>query len=263
MYKKFILLQLLLIFSSNLEAQNYKGIVVYEHVFMNGAINMQKEYILHFDKSKSIYLETFKDLKESTDDNSIQKDNYGTYELNFSNDKKSQFYYYDNLNDNFIFRERVMEESFLVKENKELYDWKILDSIKYISGFKCQLANTNFRGRTYEAWFTNEIAVPYGPWKFNNLPGLILEVSDSSGSFHVVALKLNIDKVNEGDLKTLIKEFDLKDNPITFEEYRSKIKDKNRDILDKINSRLPKGVKPFKMPTDCKDCGQELEIINE
>jgi GLPGLI family protein len=58
-------------------------------------------------------------------------------------------------------------------------DWKILSETKDIDGYKCQKATCRFRGRDYEAWFTREILVNEGPWKFNGLPGLIVKVYDT------------------------------------------------------------------------------------
>jgi GLPGLI family protein len=58
-------------------------------------------------------------------------------------------------------------------------DWKILSETKDFSGYKCQKAICTFRGRDYVAWFTYEIPVNDGPWKFNGLPGLIVKVYDT------------------------------------------------------------------------------------
>ncbi len=57
--------------------------------------------------------------------------------------------------------------------------WQILDSTKNVLGFECIKATTNYRGRTWIAWFTPEIAVQDGPWKLCGLPGLILEAYDT------------------------------------------------------------------------------------
>lgn len=57
------------------------------------------------------------------------------------------------------------------------------DSTLTLLGLECQLATTDFAGRTYSAWFTSEIPLPYGPYKFGGLPGLILKLQDAEKQF--------------------------------------------------------------------------------
>ena len=59
--------------------------------------------------------------------------------------------------------------------------WKMLGKDSVIAGYPCQLAETNFRGRTWKAWFTLDIPIPNGPWKLGGLPGLILKATDNTG----------------------------------------------------------------------------------
>ncbi|WP_303762763.1 GLPGLI family protein [Alloprevotella tannerae] len=59
--------------------------------------------------------------------------------------------------------------------------WKMLGRDSVIAGYPCQLAETNFRGRTWKAWFTLDIPIPNGPWKLGGLPGLILKATDHTG----------------------------------------------------------------------------------
>lgn len=52
-----------------------------------------------------------------------------------------------------------------------------------ILGYECSRATTEFAGRTYTAWFTTEIPIPFGPYKFRGLPGLILKIEDAEQQF--------------------------------------------------------------------------------
>ncbi|MFW6369975.1 MAG: GLPGLI family protein [Bacteroidota bacterium] len=74
-------------------------------------------------------------------------------------------------------------------------EWTILPQNKQISGYRCQKAIATFRGRTWEAWFTSQIPVSDGPWKFHGLPGLILEVSDDQSHFRFTCIGLSREKV--------------------------------------------------------------------
>ncbi|MCL2511083.1 MAG: GLPGLI family protein [Bacteroidales bacterium] len=62
-------------------------------------------------------------------------------------------------------------------------NWQIHGDKKIIAGYSCQKATTKFRGREYEAWFTFDIPVSDGPYKFTGLPGLILEIYDSQSHY--------------------------------------------------------------------------------
>lgn len=62
-------------------------------------------------------------------------------------------------------------------------DWRIGNQTCEILGYTCCRAECDFRGRTYTAWFTEEIPLSCGPWKFHGLPGLIMAVEDSEGDY--------------------------------------------------------------------------------
>lgn len=66
------------------------------------------------------------------------------------------------------------------------FQWKILDDKKKIWEFQCQKATCTFRGRQYEAWFTTDLPINNGPWKFQGLPGLILEIYDVNKEYSFV-----------------------------------------------------------------------------
>jgi GLPGLI family protein len=88
--------------------------------------------------------------------------------------------------------ERVEMKPFLVKDSLSFFNWKIENEFKDVIGYKCQKATTFYRGRNYEAYFTTAIPYQTGPWKFCNLPGLILEVYSTDDVFKIEANKLVI-----------------------------------------------------------------------
>lgn len=67
--------------------------------------------------------------------------------------------------------------------------WNITDSIKVSNNFRLQKATTQFGGRNWIAWFTKDIPMPYGPYKFNGLPGLIMELYDTKKDYYFNVIK--------------------------------------------------------------------------
>ena len=66
-------------------------------------------------------------------------------------------------------------------EHEPQINWQQHDSYKTICGHKCKKASTNYRGRHWEAWYAVDFPFKYGPYKFNGLPGLILELYSLDG----------------------------------------------------------------------------------
>ncbi|WP_372646012.1 GLPGLI family protein [Ancylomarina sp.] len=67
-------------------------------------------------------------------------------------------------------------------------DWTLGEKTDSIAGYFCKVAYTKFGGREYTAWYTPDIAMPYGPYKFSGLPGIIVKISDDQQS-HVFELE--------------------------------------------------------------------------
>jgi GLPGLI family protein len=88
-------------------------------------------------------------------------------------------------------------ENFLYEEVMPLMKWEIKNEKKTLLGLPCQLATTSFSGRNYNAWFTTEIPISDGPYKFHGLPGMILEISDTDK--HYVFSCISIKKAKPGE----------------------------------------------------------------
>lgn len=74
--------------------------------------------------------------------------------------------------------ESFLGGTFIYEETIPTFNWELKNDTSTILSYLCQKAIVTFRGRTYEAWFTQDIPINNGPWKFAGLPGLILKIGD-------------------------------------------------------------------------------------
>ncbi len=79
---------------------------------------------------------------------------------------------------------KILRDNLKYEEDLNQFSWEILPENKLIEGYQSQKATTTFAGRNYIAWFTSEIPISEGPYKFNGLPGLILEISDVQNHYN-------------------------------------------------------------------------------
>lgn len=104
---------------------------------------------------------------------------------------------YKNLKERTIYsKERIAMRSYLVIDSINIFKWDLNNNHRTILGYKCQEAKLSFRGREYIAFFTLEVPFAVGPWKFDGLPGLILQIESIDGAFKINASKLEIKNVN-------------------------------------------------------------------
>ncbi|WP_027375886.1 GLPGLI family protein [Kaistella palustris] len=80
------------------------------------------------------------------------------------------------------YKARIGRDQYAYDEDREM-TWNILPETEKIGDYKTQKAETQFGGRKWLAWFTPEIPIPDGPYKFSGLPGLIVKVEDTAGDY--------------------------------------------------------------------------------
>ena len=86
-------------------------------------------------------------------------------------------------------------------EEEILFNWKLINEKDFFLGYNVKKAETNFRGRKWIAWYTEEIPISNGPYKFYGLPGLILKIGDTSNTHQFLAVNFNNELVLQDDLK--------------------------------------------------------------
>ncbi|SHM46075.1 GLPGLI family protein [Chryseobacterium polytrichastri] len=82
-------------------------------------------------------------------------------------------------NENFV----NVDDRYYTFSSSDEMKWKISDSIKNYNIYKLQKAETNWGGRKWIAWFSTEIPIAEGPYKFRGLPGLIMQLLDTRNNF--------------------------------------------------------------------------------
>ena len=76
-----------------------------------------------------------------------------------------------------------MQGMYEYEESFNAFNWQITAETDTINNYVCQKAICDFGGRTWEAWFTSELPFSDGPYKFCNLPGLLLNVADTENHY--------------------------------------------------------------------------------
>ncbi len=105
--------------------------------------------------------------------------------------------------------------------------WKIHEDTLYNDTMKvmCQKATTRYGGRNYTAWFAPDIPISDGPYKFNGLPGLIVNLFEDNMYYSFRALRI----------------LPYKELYFANTEMISKAKKMDREEFIKLDRRVPKG----------------------
>lgn len=79
--------------------------------------------------------------------------------------------------------DKIVPNRYFVSEPLPDFEWELQKDTMSIGGYVCQKAVGNYAGREWIAWYAEELAAPYGPWKVRGLPGMVLSAEDSKGIF--------------------------------------------------------------------------------
>ncbi len=232
---KVTIIALLLLFTTNLHAQNNISAIVEYKIY--SAIDLDRDYkdfgfhtdtvgsTLKFNKNYSVF-------KVQSANSRAEKRNINR--IFAGGDDK--FYY--NLNEN----EFIMHSSKLSKNYNVVLDtinWSISEETRIINKLLCYKAtrkeqDVNGDGLVEKpeiiAWFAPEIPFKFGPSKYRGLPGLIIECQYGNTIF-----KLSEIQWIEKDI-----EIDIPKNSdkITFKKFKEIAKENLPDFFDSSNSKI-------------------------
>lgn len=168
--------------------------------------------ILKFNKNeKSFYYEKNREITAKDEKNQES----GTINKNIylgENNNEVRFQIYDKKNDTLLSIDYQQNNEVICVEKFPKMDWKLESETKLISNYLCSKATTNFRGRNYTAWYSIDFPIQLGPWKFNNLPGAILQVYDETNNFYWSATKISKNTEDEKlEIKKKLKKISLQE----------------------------------------------------
>lgn len=196
----------LLVISLNLNAQQ-KGHIEYRYNSYF-AIDYSTLCILEFniDKSRFVVLKSDESPKELI----VNSENNNLEIFAPESDIRPE-YFVDRNTNSLLSIKRMFRKNNILKEEVPKIEWEIKEEFKKINTLNCQKAIGYFRGRTYTVWFSNDIPVPYGPWKLQGLPGLILEAKDDKDEIFYSATKISFTEVRKIQLPKANKAIPLKE----------------------------------------------------
>lgn len=114
---------------------------------------------------------------------------------------------------NVFYHNRVLLDQYKVAEERKI-NWKISSDKQKIGEWNTQKAETDFGGRHWTAWFTSDIPIQDGPYKFHGLPGLIVKLEDKTKShtFNLQGVKnikeLSKDVISDKNISINQKQYD-------------------------------------------------------
>ncbi len=236
---KKLLINLFLIFGILTIAQNKR--FIYEYKFISDSTNLEDV------KTEMMFLDTTKDgskyysytvfNSDSIMKVDLEKQLAATGSINVKSDmRKGDVRYsvtktYPDYKINL--HRRLGMDAYNISDDRKI-NWKISSDKEKIGEWNAQKAEADFAGRKWIAWFSTEIPIQDGPYKFRGLPGLIIKIEDKTGS-HKLELKgiKNIKK--ELDINV----FDAKEIAVNSRQFQKVIKEYENDPT--------KGIKQIQM----------------
>ena len=226
------------------------------------SISQDKELYIEYNFSKQITNNNYTSYLTTNNKESVfTLQRHVIFASNDGTDEKKTFtdYYYKNYKTNTIIYkdyESSGNDFFYIKESLNKLKWTLHEGIKKILGYQCQKATTNYRGRNYTAYFTNNIPFKAAPWKFRGLPGVMLSIFSEDGYIKIVATKLQV-RENKTNLLNPYQ----KEEFITWTKFVDIYKKRQKSFNEKLLALVKKQkVEGFSLKTENDS---RIEIIIE
>jgi GLPGLI family protein len=164
-------------------------VIVNYDVYFNTDRPVIKKGTLYVTNNKQIYIQGANSERKVS---AVDENN----NIKISSRGYIDYYKIDYQNENLEAKLDIKGTEYMLIEEIPSMPWKIHSDEKNINGVPCRKATLKFRGRSYTAWFSDNFGVTGGPWKFNNVPGLILNIYDDTKRFEWQATTIKDDTIS-------------------------------------------------------------------
>jgi GLPGLI family protein len=140
----------------------------------------------------------------------------------------------------------IFIDNYIYKQKNSLI-WQLQTDTLNIQGYVCHKATTTYEGRNYIAWYTKEIPISDGPYKFWGLPGLIVKIYDTEKHYD-----FSLESFEKFTEKPYFEPFQTKKKfDVSYEKFKSLNKEFIENPLKTLEAGGIKPIKPIK-PTNEK-----------
>lgn len=136
-------------------------------------------------------------------------------------------------------------DEYKVSDERKM-QWKISVEKAKIGEFEAQKAETEIYGRKWIAWFTTDIPIQDGPYKFQGLPGLVVKIEDlnQTHSFELKGISKTNDKINNATKDKLLNAQEI---PVTYSQYKKMYLELQNDPAKSLRELINSAGEDFKM----------------
>lgn len=203
---------------------NQKGTLNYKESTNNQFGSNEVDYIVYFNGGKSIEFGIPKKVIPRTEKISETE----VHEISIVDFKKPCFVYKDLGFKRLFLGDFIGSKQFYITDTLNNFRWKVTPEHKKVFKYTCTKATLNFRGRNYIAWFTEQVPLPLGPWKFGGLPGLIVKITDTENKFDYELTGINLKAIFDNKIIAVPSEY-AKDKSISHQQFIKTFAQKNAD----------------------------------
>ena len=139
---------------------------------------------------------------------------------------------------------KTTSEELMVLDKMPKLNWKLLNNEKKINVFECKKAEVEFRGRKFIAWYAPEVAIPFGPFKFKGLPGLIINMEST---YNGDTIQWNLSSLKFNDSSYVPSKDDFKGRETSLRAVLTNKSEERNERSKRTLAKMNRGVRQTKV----------------